>query len=789
MWTRKPKRTRWLAWSGSLSLVLSVATALAAAASDIDSPAQGSLDTSAISEVIVTAQKRAENIRDVPISISALSGETLERAQVADYDDLSRTVPGMSFGSGGSEGLTNIEIRGVSSTSGSATIGVYIDDVSVTVTNLFLDGATQPKLVDLSSIEVLRGPQGTLYGASSMGGTVRFLTKAPDLQESSGFVSAQTSDTSHGGLNWGWNGAVNLPLIDDKLAARVSIGYSSDSGYLDNYSLDGPLQHSDVNSERAYTGHLSLLFIPNGTTRVTAALFAQRDKIGDSSVFYPSLGLWKQNKLVPEPGTDDVLVASLKIEQPLGFADLTAITGYFNRRFDRQQDGTYYNSYGFATYFLDPVYPDMADENAATFDNLPSPVHYVSDYITRSEELRLSSPVDGPGWLKWVIGGYVSDQSSSNLNFQTIPGINAAFQHLYGIPMEQSLLESTYAAPGVVLFPDDNDGTQMYRLNERQYAAFGQVDYLPVSRLHLSFGARYASQHYDYRYSAYGFYLLGVPTPYENSNRFTEVAPKYGVAFDLNSKTNLYASATKGFRFGGPVAPLPFGPTSLCATDFANIGVTSRPQAYKTDTLWSYETGIKSSLLDSRLNINAAAYDIEWKGIQQLIYLPICGDYYTSNVGDARSSGMDIEIRYRPVDSVTLGFNGSYDHAVITRTNNPGAADVGEWILNTPNRTAAASLDYNLPLLRTFNALLHVDVDYTGESRGSYQVANSNYYNPSYTVANLVLSARFGQWDASLFAKNLGNNRTIIQRPQINSLVEGYTVRPLTVGASLRVAF
>jgi outer membrane receptor protein involved in Fe transport len=184
---------RGLCGGAALSLLLPAVAAHSAGDTNADSSVQ-------LEEITVTAQKRTEDIKDIPISVSAISSQQLMEHHVADYDDITRTVPGISFQAGAGPGLDNIEIRGVSSTSGSATVGIYIDEVSVTVKNTF-DGAVQPKLFDLDRIEVLRGPQGTLYGASSMGGTIRFITKQPDLDSFSASVSTDLSDTHHGGFN------------------------------------------------------------------------------------------------------------------------------------------------------------------------------------------------------------------------------------------------------------------------------------------------------------------------------------------------------------------------------------------------------------------------------------------------------------------------------------------------------------------------------------------------------------------------------------------------------------
>jgi len=214
-----------------------IAAALLGEAATSTAATGGEAETASgqLQEIIVTAQKRAEDIKDIPFSVSAISGAALAEHHIEDYDDITRTVPGISFQAGPGPGLDNIEIRGVSSTSGSATVGIYIDEVSVTVSNSQYDGAVQPKLFDLDRIEVLRGPQGTLYGASSMGGTIRFITKQPDLHSFSASVSTDLSETHHGGFNNDEYAILNIPVIDGVFALRIGVDLANESGYIDHY--------------------------------------------------------------------------------------------------------------------------------------------------------------------------------------------------------------------------------------------------------------------------------------------------------------------------------------------------------------------------------------------------------------------------------------------------------------------------------------------------------------------------------------------------------------------------
>jgi iron complex outermembrane receptor protein len=748
-----------------------------------------------VEQIVVTAQKRSENLKDIPISISAVGGNAIEEKRIEDYDDIARTVPGLSFNSlAASEGLDNITIRGVSSTSGSATVGVYLDDVSITVKNFF-DGSSQPQLFDIDRIEVLRGPQGTLYGASSEGGTVRFVTKQPDLDNFSAEVATDLGGTEHGGLNYKEQGVVNVPIEEGRAAIRASISYVDDSGYIDHFTQSGVLDKSGSNEDRDISFRMTGKFLVGDNTTIVPGIFFQRDHADDNGAFYPSLGLYKTDKQVDEYGRDTMFLPSLTVTHDLGFAALTSVTGYFWREFARQQDGTFYNSTLFAEAFLDPLYPQFQQQNDSIIGNLRSPVKYTTRYGQFSQELRLSSePLqDGDLPLKWVAGLYYSDQQIHNTNFQRIPGINAAFEQIYGFPMEQSLVNSTFGAPGITqLFPDDIDEYDQKRYDERQGAVFGQADYDILPDLHAAIGMRYLEARDAVNFTTLGFYQIGNISPFNQLSHSYAFTPKFTLSYDIDPSSNVYTSIAKGFRLGGPEpAPVPFGPTTVCAGDFANLGVTSNPLKFASDKLWTYELGSKNRLLQNELSLDVSGYFTQWDNIQQQLYLPTCGYYFTDNVGDGQIYGGELEASYHPrwAPGLILSLTSSYTHAAISRTDNPLTVQVGQRLIDVPYDSYTLSAQYNVPLTDEFTLRTLVDYDYTGRSNGSYQLGNSNYYNPSYGIVNANIALEADRYEIALYAKNLTDNRQIIQSPEINTVVEGYTVRPLTIGLTAKYRF
>ncbi|WP_226018818.1 TonB-dependent receptor [Novosphingobium sp. FKTRR1] len=762
-------------------------------------------------EIVVTAQKRSEDIRTVPISLSVLSGADLKDQRIASYDDLSRAVPGVAFNAvAGQEGRTNIIIRGISSTSGASTVGLYLDDVSVTIPNLYRDGAIDLRLPDIERIEVLRGPQGTLYGDSSEGGTIRFITMAPNMTTFGGAASGDVSTTLHGGTNYALSGMINLPVVSDVLAVRASVNYVNDSGWIDHFTPAGVRDGKGVNSENSLTAHVTAKWTPAPDLTITPAFFYQRANNADNAAFYPGVGLWQQNKLVAEPSHDTMTLGSLTIEKGLGFADLTSVTGVFHRKASRIEDGTYFNSTAFAQFFLDAIYPEYQTQNDTVIANLPSYVHYDTTYQSFNQELRLASNASSPGasWLKWVVGAYFSSQKVHNVNFQQIAGINSTFKSIYGIAMEDSLVETTfgnpaYGQPGggaaIPLFPNDIDESDDRTYKQQQYAIFGQVGITFAPGWKLDLGGRFAHAHEDFVSVETGFYQIGnlgyqtagqpASAPYTQAASSNAFLPKATLYHDLSAGSSVYATAAKGFRLGGPTGPIVFGPTSVCNGDFEAIGQTTQPTQFASDSLWTYEAGSKNEFLGRRLRLNVSGFYTDWTNIQQQIYLPTCGYYFTSNVGNARIYGAELEASLKLTPHLQIGATASVNHATITKSNNPTDIAVGQHLIDVPGVTATASASYNTPVSADIGFTSLVNFTYTGHSYGSYQAANPNYYNPAYGVLNASIGLIHGRGQVSLYVKNLLDNRTIIQSPQINTVIEGYTVHPRTIGLTSRLVF
>jgi outer membrane receptor protein involved in Fe transport len=793
----------------ALMLVPALAMAQAAPGAVTDAAAAPATGDGAGGEILVTAQKRSEDIRKVPISLSVLSGAALKEQGIANYDDLSRAVPGVAFNAvAGEEGRTNIVIRGVSSVSGASTVGLYLDDVSITVPNFYRDGAIEVRLPDIERVEVLRGPQGTLYGDSSEGGTIRYITAQANPDAFGLTLTSDASGTRHGGANFANSATINLPLVPDKLSLHASVNYQTESGWIDHYTQGGLLDKKGVNASRSLTAHVSATWTPDSTLTITPAFFYQQARNDDNAAFYESVGLWQQNKEVTEPSRDTVALGSLTIKKAMGFADLTSVTGLLDRIASRQEDGTYFNSGALDLFTLDVVYPAYATQNDTIIGNLPSMVEIRTHYRTFSQELRLSSndTSAAASWLKWQVGAYYSSQSVHNTDFQTIGNVNAVFQSIYGFPIDTSLVQNfvgnpTYGQPGggpaIPLFPGDIDESDTRTYHQQQFAVFGQASIAFAKGWKLDLGGRFSAAHEDYISVETGFFQIGnlgyqtagqpPAPPYLQNGTGKAFLPKITLSHELGANSSVYATAAKGFRTGGPTGPITFGPTSICNNDFQAINQTTQPTVFQSDSLWTYEAGTKNEFLGRRVRFNASGYLTNWKNIQQQIYLPTCGYYFTANIGNARIWGAEADVSFKLTPSLSLSATASANDAKVIQSNNPIDVPVGRHLIDVPDFTASAGANYLHRVGPSQAVIALVNYAYTGHSYGSYLSSDSNFYNPAYGVVNASVGYRFGANQITLYARNLLNNTTIIQRPQINTVTEGYTVHPRTFGVTLKL--
>jgi outer membrane receptor protein involved in Fe transport len=622
----------------------------------------------------------------------------------------------LSFGIGASDGSVSgrgIALRGIQ---GSNTTGFYIDDTPVQET---LD----PHIVDIARIEVLRGPQGTLYGAESMGGTVRLITEQPSFEKLDGQVHALGSDTQHGSLNYLMEGVVNAPVVADKVALRASAFYEFDDGYFDKglgpEAAPPTTTLTHVGSMKYYGGQIALRFEPVSGLDITPRIMYQRtDQEGSPYAYDTATNLLQREVFNLYPGgTDKWYLASLTINYTAPFGSFVSSTGYFDRTTFELEDDT-----DVTQYFLGTPAP------------IASPITRQQDLRRFAQEVRFSSTFQGP--VQLLVGGFYSDSTRPRDYEWTAPGLPA------------------------VISPSDLLLTFIDKRDAKEYALFGDVSYDITPKLKATVGARWFKDTATFHQFTNGLFFGSVPTVYDApESSETGVTPKYLLEYKVQPDVLLYAVAAKGFREGGNNIALPPGPAPAgCDTDLANLGVTAASvSSFKSDNLWNYEAGFKSSFGGHRFIVNGAAFSIDWDNIQQAVHLPLCGYGYTGNAGRARSTGFELEFSGRLLPELTLGLGVGYTDAHITEQGPGTPQKAGSPVYQVPDLTIASNLQYERPVTAAWAGFARVDYSYVGSSYSANNDVQSPRYRPGYQLVDLRIGGRNERYEVTLFVKNLTN--------------------------------
>jgi iron complex outermembrane receptor protein len=745
-----------------------------------------------IDTITVTAQKRKEDPNKVAMSISAVRGADLQAEHVTDITDLTRTIPNISFtaasGNGGAgPGTSNIEIRGISSAAGAATVGVYLDDVSITVGNVYSMGNVEPKFFDIDRVEVLRGPQGTLYGASSMGGTVKFIANQPDLKEKEFDVYTEVSNTKGGSMNYSTNVVANLPLKEDELALRIGAQIEHQGGFIDQVDGNGNVVSNNINKLDDQELRIALKWKPTHNLTISPSVYYQKIDAHDISAFTLGLPDYQAQKQVREPSVDTLLVPSLTLNYNLDSFDITSVTSYFQRKFDRIQNGSAYNSYSLSTFLTPTTAGGTAPPGLAeAIAGLPSAVFLDNQVRQFSQELRISSKEYDPKvspWT-WVGGVYVSNQHTNIVENDPIYGVNSTFAAFGVSATDPNILPGAYAGD----FPGDDSFYGAFHYREQQTSVFGELSYYFTPALHATVGARFLKAS-DSLAQVNGLYLAGAGDSGGATQSSTAFTPKYSLTWEIDPANTVYSSVAKGFRLGGANT---FVPPTTCAADLTNLGIAQAPSTYASDSLWSYEIGNKSRFFGNRLSVNADVFYVNWKNIQQDVYLPTCTFTYEQNAGDATAKGFEVEIKAKPISGLTLSASGGYVKAVLSNsvgeTNGVPGAVAGAEIEGVPKFNATTSAKYNFSL-GDKSAFVLGAVHWVGGSHGSLNPTQTDFVRPGYYTVDFSTGMSVGNVDLTFFVKNALDNNTVIQHPQVASIVEGYRVFPRSIGLTAATKF
>lgn len=743
---------RHLHWAAAIAIVLlTLQAAVADEPSTQPSPA-GAESIPALAEIVVTAEKRSSNIQTTPISMSALTARQLDDAGITSAQSIAAAVPGLAVASAGA-GQAQYEIRGISASGGeSPTVGFYLDETPVTPPASATTGknAIDPDLYDLERVEVLRGPQGTLFGAGSLGGTVRLLTAPPDPSAFYGSAQTLLSSTPDGALGYGQKAMVNLPLLSN-VALRVVGTYTHTAGWIDrivvpNFPLEsnpsaidygiqrgpvsavpGSIVHKNVNEENLTGARASLLVKPSTHLSIEPAVFYQKITQGGMNAYDSSPGTLAHYQPfdVAEPFADQFTLYSLKAQYGLPSVNLTSATGYWTRRSTQIQDGTeqVQNALMLPSYSTDG---GIGIGPVAAFE--------VDDTRQFSQELRAASSSDSP--LQWLAGVFYSDYHYRLRTGSTIPGLLG----LAGAPF----LTAT-------LFYVDQP------LDIRQLAYFGNVSYRPSDRLKLTLGARRFQYKSDVSSASSGVAYTGTDAASLAAASASDsgLNPMANIAYTPNSRTMYYLTAAKGFREGAGNFPIPTtGPIgSTCLANLEALGRTSAPAMYGPDTVWNYEIGEKGSFLNHHMILNTDAYYMRWSNVQEPVALA-CGLAYTDNATQAEIKGAELELRAALPLHLTLTQNVGYTHAVFTQ-NSPEAGIVsGQTLYNVPRWTVSTLLEYQHSITNRIRFTAAANNSYVSASEDLTDVVNRL---PGRDLMGVRVGIEGTSWNVSLYADNLLN--------------------------------
>lgn len=784
---------------------MAVTAALAAAAvspavrADEPAAAADTGSTGVLQEVVVTARKRQENLQDVPISIDVLSQRDVQNLGIVDFAGYATKVPSISFVSIG-PGTQTFFMRGVSDGSNpnyanTSATGFFLDDSSLS----WFGAEPDLHLYDIQRIEVLNGPQGTTFGASSMAGAIRYITNKPDVNAFSGGADFDGGQIQSAQQNWTYEGFVNIPLIDGVLGMRASIFSASNGGFINNalttrnwvngvVSNNAEWAREGYNREHQEGGRLAVKYVLNDKWTALVTYDYQRMSSDGAWDEVPGLPPLTVERFGPQALSNQAKIGQFHLDGDVGIGDLVFASTYWDlptRRWDEYSQ--YMENYlggaqeGF-TCQTDPTYSVLLRPAGGVqpFTGCSAPLQYY-EYHTNperwSDELRLASKQGGS--FHWSVGLYwekTVDKNSGSTYF--MPGLKTggdAFQY-----------ENYYYGTTGSSLPPGEWYAYRTRSDYLQTTEFANISYDITSKLNVEAGTVHF--HSDFRYySPYGQFAYVATSPALSVGSSHKWDSKLGMNYKITDRVMVYADWAQGFRDGGANS----GDPAPCY----NNGV---PSQYVPDTLNNYEIGWKTTSLNGRLLWNGAAYWMDWKDLQTLIYdINICpSSSFNANVGEARIYGVESNVDYKVDENWSLQASTSYtDSHLISSTYATFEPNVGERLPYVPYFSYSANVRYERPLNGRTNGYAQFDVAHKGDMWDDLHVVGSNGFprmlQPAYSIMNLRfgMSPPDGRWLAELYVTNLANKNAILYTNTGNFDLRQTTNEPRVYGLRLSYRF
>ena len=712
--------------------------------------ASGSTAPIDLGTVVVTANKRSELLQSVPMAVSAVSGDDLRREGANSFTDYATQIPGLNVISS-SVGQTQLVLRGITSGSqqSNSSVSTYIDDAPYGSSTVYAEGSLLTPDIDPSDIErieVLRGPQGTLYGSNSLGGLVKFVTAPPDATNAYGRVTLGYTSVDGGGGGFTERAMFNLPLVEDKLALRVNAYDRDDPGYIDNVATG----KSGVNEDKARGGRAQLLWTPTGKVSVRLSALGQNlgsDGLANSGVevdpatLKPIYGYQKQSRAA---GTGlfkiQYRLYDLSVNADLGWATLVSSTSYGTQKLN--QDGDVTAAYG---PLLNPLF------------GLDNGGYSVSQPVTLgkfTEDLRLQSPEEQ--LLAWRVGLFYTRENTTNHQVVNV------FDATTGAPIDLPSLGDVSIGPGIF----------------KEWAGYADVTWHATSRLSVLVGARYT--HDSTSYTQVGSGLLTGDSDFTIRSSDSPTTYLFNPSFKFNDDLMAYVRVASGFRPGG-----------------ANVGVPpglGAPLSFAPDKLTSYELGFKSTLLDRSMVFDADVFYIDWKQIQ--LTSTAGGFVFLGNGGKAKSQGVEANWKYEPARGLVLSANASWTDAALTADTPAGLYGYkGDRLPWVPKWNANVGVDYDFPLGGGWSGFVGASYRYVGTRMTDFlSVPGPRLAAPAYHGIDLHAGTYIGNWTIRGYIKNLTNARGITSLssetidPQGSPFAASY-VPPRTVGVTVGLDF
>lgn len=730
-----------------------------------------------LEEVIVTAQKRQEALRDVPQSITVLTSATFERQQADNLQDYLALIPGLSL-EGSTRGVSRITLRGINTGGVASTVGVYVDEVPFGSSSGLANGAVLAgdfDTFDMARLEVLRGPQGTLYGASSLGGVLKFVTNPPQTESFEGKAQVAMEDVAGGDLSYSASSFVNIPL-SEQLAVRATGFYRLDGGFIDSIGnnpigslvdpdvnvVQGTLAEDNVNELETYGGRISALF--NASDAFSVRLTALLQNIGtsgsdsietDRATLEPLYGDRVTSLYHHEPTDFRYRIYSATLDWDLGPASLLSSTSYSTFQEDLQRDEAR-GFGGILAPFVTLLYGDDVTRPLSAI------LRQTTGTDKFTQELRLSSP--DAETFEWMLGAYYT-REKSRIDPQDFFAVEAGTDTIAtDVP---KLVEVSL------------------RSEFEEYAGFANVTWHITPRFDITAGGRasHNRQWADQFIDATAI-LGGEPdAPPRASSEEDVTTWSFAPRFELSDDASIYARVATGYRPGGPnVLP--------------NDAPPGTPRTYDSDSLTSYEVGLKSSWLENVLSLDLAVYFLDWEDVQ--LFATINDTGVNANGGTAESKGVELSAAAVPLQGLTVRVTGAYTDSYLTEDTDPlvGGLD-GDQLPFVPKLSLNLDLDYEWPVFTSASAYVGASVRSVRDQVADFAIRNSDGSQreiPSYEVIDLRAGLLAGRWSLELYVKNLDDEigrTSLFGDPGTfpNDALASGMIRPRTIGLSASFGF